>query len=238
MPIAKVLGYGWIGGDTLANASHSTARTRVAMYASPSAAVKAGSGRSGDEASHQAAIPRHELEELRDKRPAGYRGGGPTLRTAHQGGEKALGKGKPEHLADAGEHSYLDQDQHPHVGERDGDGPGRRSCRRGRGDDQPRPHASRPRAETNKAEGFLPRPQVGATGFEPATPSTPYWCATKLRHAPFFGYGSAVANAGWGLRRGSQRAEYSKSRERWEDPFRCSGPPVGVNFQAFRRSGR
>ena len=25
---------------------------------------------------------------------------------------------------------------------------------------------------------------VGATGFEPATPTTPKWCATGLRHAP------------------------------------------------------
>src|SRR5258708_870368 len=28
------------------------------------------------------------------------------------------------------------------------------------------------------------RVEVGATGFEPATPCTPYRCATKLRHAP------------------------------------------------------
>lgn len=26
--------------------------------------------------------------------------------------------------------------------------------------------------------------EVGATGFEPATPTTPKWCATKLRYAP------------------------------------------------------
>ena len=26
---------------------------------------------------------------------------------------------------------------------------------------------------------------VGATGFEPATPSTPCWCASRLRYAPF-----------------------------------------------------
>jgi hypothetical protein len=25
---------------------------------------------------------------------------------------------------------------------------------------------------------------VGQTGFEPATPSPPDWCATKLRHCP------------------------------------------------------
>ena len=25
---------------------------------------------------------------------------------------------------------------------------------------------------------------VGATGFEPATPTPPVWCATKLRYAP------------------------------------------------------
>ena len=26
---------------------------------------------------------------------------------------------------------------------------------------------------------------VGTTGFEPATPTTPLWCATRLRHVPF-----------------------------------------------------
>ena len=31
---------------------------------------------------------------------------------------------------------------------------------------------------------FLSDLMVGATGFEPATPSTPCWCATKLRYAP------------------------------------------------------
>ena len=42
-----------------------------------------------------------------------------------------------------------------------------------------------------KAEGINPSAQsdlrvkmVGATGFEPATPCTPYRCATKLRYAP------------------------------------------------------
>ena len=25
---------------------------------------------------------------------------------------------------------------------------------------------------------------VGLTGFEPATPTPPVWCATKLRHSP------------------------------------------------------
>lgn len=25
---------------------------------------------------------------------------------------------------------------------------------------------------------------VGAKGFEPSTPTTPLWCATKLRYAP------------------------------------------------------
>ena len=28
--------------------------------------------------------------------------------------------------------------------------------------------------------------QVGATGFEPATPATPLQCATGLRHAPIY----------------------------------------------------
>ena len=26
--------------------------------------------------------------------------------------------------------------------------------------------------------------EIGAAGFEPTTPTTPKWCATKLRHAP------------------------------------------------------
>lgn len=29
---------------------------------------------------------------------------------------------------------------------------------------------------------------VGLTGFEPATPTPPVWCATKLRHSPFLAY--------------------------------------------------
>ena len=29
---------------------------------------------------------------------------------------------------------------------------------------------------------------VGLTGFEPATPTTPRWCATKLRYSPRLKY--------------------------------------------------
>jgi hypothetical protein len=33
---------------------------------------------------------------------------------------------------------------------------------------------------------FLIYRAIGAAGFEPTTPTTPKWCATKLRYAPFF----------------------------------------------------
>ena len=33
---------------------------------------------------------------------------------------------------------------------------------------------------------YLKRVMVGATGFEPATPATPWQCATGLRHAPIY----------------------------------------------------
>ncbi len=37
------------------------------------------------------------------------------------------------------------------------------------------------------AYGKNPRKDfVGLTGFEPATPTPPVWCATKLRHSPLF----------------------------------------------------
>ena len=29
---------------------------------------------------------------------------------------------------------------------------------------------------------------IGTAGFEPTTPTTPKWCATKLRYAPFYYY--------------------------------------------------
>ncbi len=30
--------------------------------------------------------------------------------------------------------------------------------------------------------------RIGTAGFEPTTPTTPKWCATKLRHAPSHKY--------------------------------------------------
>ena len=33
-------------------------------------------------------------------------------------------------------------------------------------------------------EAFALLKMVGTTGFEPATPTTPLWCATRLRHVP------------------------------------------------------
>jgi hypothetical protein len=35
-------------------------------------------------------------------------------------------------------------------------------------------------------QGFLMFNSIGAAGFEPTTPTTPKWCATKLRYAPNF----------------------------------------------------
>ena len=32
--------------------------------------------------------------------------------------------------------------------------------------------------------GILLLFEIGAAGFEPTTPTTPKWCATKLRYAP------------------------------------------------------
>ena len=29
---------------------------------------------------------------------------------------------------------------------------------------------------------------IGTAGFEPTTPTTPKWCATKLRYAPYYYY--------------------------------------------------
>src|SRR5215475_16114104 len=41
----------------------------------------------------------------------------------------------------------------------------------------------RPLGRSIEPAKFL-RTLVGATGFEPATPRPPVWCATRLRHAP------------------------------------------------------
>ena len=41
-----------------------------------------------------------------------------------------------------------------------------------------------------KGLGLAPKPltlMVGARGFEPPTPTTPLWCATRLRYAPTSG---------------------------------------------------
>ena len=53
-----------------------------------------------------------------------------------------------------------------------------------------------------------PDQEIGATGFEPATPTTPKWCATKLRYAPAEG---SYHNA---LRRFSRRISTAVSRSR------------------------
>ena len=46
-----------------------------------------------------------------------------------------------------------------------------------------RTHKKPPRGE---AVGVSMEPvnEIGAAGFEPTTPTTPKWCATKLRYAP------------------------------------------------------
>ena len=41
--------------------------------------------------------------------------------------------------------------------------------------------------------------EIGAAGFEPTTPTTPKWCATKLRYAPADGSYHSVFR-GWGVR--------------------------------------
>ena len=43
--------------------------------------------------------------------------------------------------------------------------------------------------------GILLLLEIGAAGFEPTTPTTPKWCATKLRYAPAEGsYHSAFSD--------------------------------------------
>jgi len=56
--------------------------------------------------------------------------------------------------------------------------------------------------------------EIGAAGFEPTTPTTPKWCATKLRYAPAQRkYHSALGGWRWRASRFSSRC-VSRSRPR------------------------
>ena len=60
--------------------------------------------------------------------------------------------------------------------------------------------------------------EIGAAGFEPTTPTTPKWCATKLRYAPAErNYHSAFPRLAWILR---SKQPLSCSRFRLEYPQR------------------
>ena len=43
---------------------------------------------------------------------------------------------------------------------------------------------SRLSVRSGSMAGFSAGDEIGAAGFEPTTPTTPKWCATKLRYAP------------------------------------------------------
>ena len=63
------------------------------------------------------------------------------------------------------------------------------------------PHTKKPPRGEAVGVSMEPVNEIGAAGFEPTTPTTPKWCATKLRYAPARrNYHSAFPRLAWILR--------------------------------------
>ena len=74
-------------------------------------------------------------------------------------------------------------------------------------------------------------PKVGMAGFEPTTPTTPKWCATKLRYIPWRKMKDS------NLRRGKPPREFSKLLLSTTQPIFRVALPVGLEPTTDRLEG-